>query len=170
LAAYLILTTKKGISIEDLARKVEVTQTTAYFLQQQLACTVQRRYGRALFGLVEADESYVGPSGTTRGRGTEKDQILVLVEDKSTSAGEAHIVHVSDEALETLQPEIEGRVEPGSTIKTDGLRTYVTLEEIGFDHEQLVSANAEADDAAVENLPWGAERDLSIGLRAANGL
>jgi len=123
LAAYLILTTKTGISSEELARKVEVTQTTAYFLHQQLACTVKRRYGRALFGLIEADESYVGPSGTTRGRGTEQDQVLILVEDQDTSAGDAHIVHVSDEARETLQPEIEGRVEPGATINTDGLPT-----------------------------------------------
>lgn len=161
LAAYLILTTKKGISSEELARKLEVTQTTAYMLQQKLACTVKRRYGRALFGLVEADESYVGPPGTTRGRGTEKDQVLILVEDKDTSAGDAHVVHVTDEARETLQPEVEGRVQPGATIKTDGLRTYVNLEEIGFEHEQLITAQAEDEDAAVENLPW-------VHLLAAN--
>jgi Zn ribbon nucleic-acid-binding protein len=48
LTAHLIPTTKKGISSKAWARKVEVTPTTAYVLQQQLACTVQRRDGRAL--------------------------------------------------------------------------------------------------------------------------
>jgi hypothetical protein len=76
-------------------------------------------------------------------------------------------VHVSEEAQETLQPEIDSRVEPGSTIKTDGVATSGTLEEIGVDHEQRVSAHAEGDAAAVETLPWMPLDALGCpGLRA----
>lgn len=166
LAAYLILTWKKGISSEELARRLEVTQTTAYFLQQKLACVVKRRYGRTLFGLVEADETYVGHPGSTRGRGTEKDQLLILVEDKDDTAGNAHIEHVPNAQRETLSPLIRGHVQPGSTVKTDGLPTYLNLEQMAFEHERLVSNPANEEDgheadqgdeeenSAVENLPW----------------
>lgn len=151
LAAYLILTWKKGVSSEELARRLEVTQTTAYFLQQKLACVVKRRYGRALFGLVEADETYVGRPSSTRGRGTDKDQLLILVEDKDTSAGNAHIVHIENAQRETLSPLIKGRVQPGSTVKTDGLPSYLNIEDQGFEHARFVGD--ELGDS-IEDLPW----------------
>jgi hypothetical protein len=66
LAAYVVSTTKKGISSHELARKLDVKQETAGSLQQRLARVVSTPRGRRLFGLVEADETYVGGRGEKR--------------------------------------------------------------------------------------------------------
>jgi transposase-like protein len=120
LAAYLVYTGKKGISSYELACKLDVSQRTAYYLQQKLCEAISEQRGRHLFGLVEADEAYIGPKGTTDGRGTEKDTVLAMVEDREDNAGQLRLAHVPDATEASLQPAIPEHVEHGETVKTDG--------------------------------------------------
>lgn len=151
LAAYFVLTTKKGISSPDLARKLGTTQTTAYFLHQKLARVVQRRYGRQLFGLVEVDESYVGGKGNKPGRSTDKPLVVGLVEDKGDSAGNARLVHVPNASKAVLEPVVVANVHRGARVKTDGWASYEDLVHHGYRHEPHVQ---EHYTQAAENLPW----------------
>lgn len=151
LAAYLVYTTKKGLSSYDLARKLDVSQTTAYYLQQKLCHAISEQRGRHLFGLVEADEAYLGPKGTTDGRGTEKDIILALVEDRGDSAGQLCLEHVPSAHKASLQSPIPELVDQESTIRTDGWQGYLGLNHRGLDHERVIQ---EHPTEAMATLPW----------------
>lgn len=151
LAAYLVYTSKKGISSYELARKLDVSQTTAYYLQQKLCSAISEQRGRHLFGLVEADDAYVGPASQTRGRGTDKETILGLVENRDEQAGELRLRHVPDGSKAEVQPPIQAAVEAESTVRTDSWPGYCDLEERGVRHE-VVSPEDSADMMAV--LPW----------------
>jgi transposase-like protein len=151
LAAYLVYTTKKGLSSYDLARKLEVSQTTAYYLQQKLCHAISEQRGRHLFGLVEADEAYIGPKGTTDGRGTEKETILGMVENRGKHAGQLRLRHVPSAHKANLQPPIPEHVEPGATVRTDGWKGYHELEAEGVEHEVIIQGDPKN---AMEILPW----------------
>lgn len=152
LAAYLVYTSKKGISSYELGRKLDVSQRTAYYLQQKLCEAISEQRGRHLFGLVEADEAYVGPKSTTDGRGTEKDTVLAMVEDRGGQAGELRLEHVPGATEASLQPVLPDHVEDGETVKTDGWRGYYGLgNKQPVEHE--VHVQGEPEDA-METLPW----------------
>lgn len=152
LAAYLVYTSKKGISSYELARKLDISQKTAYYLQQKLCSAISEAHGRQLFGLVEADETYVGPKGTTNGRGTEKDTVLALVEDREDQAGQLRIQHIDRANEASLQPTITKHTAPGETVKTDGWRGYMGLaDKQPVEHEIHVQGDPET---VMETLPW----------------
>lgn len=154
LAAYLVLTMKKGISSHELARKLGVKQTTAWYLKQRLACVVRRRYGRDLFGLVEVDEAYLGGNrGQHRGgRHTTKAVVVGLVEDRDGSAGNLVLQHVDDASSTSIDPVLEAHIDKDhATVKTDGWRSYWALAEKGFDHDMHKLRDRTR---AHEVLPW----------------
>lgn len=64
LAAYLILTTKKGISGPELARKVDIGQDTAWYLKEKILCVLGRIKAFSLFGVIEIDETFLGGQET----------------------------------------------------------------------------------------------------------
>lgn len=151
LAAYLVYTSKNGISSYELARKLETSQTTAYYLQQKLCSAISEPRGRQLFGLVEADDAYVGPASNTQGRGTDKEEILGMVENRDEQAGQLRLRHVPDASKASLHPPIEEHIEEASTVRTDGLPGYRGLEEQGVEHA-VVQPEDSADMMSV--LPW----------------
>lgn len=151
LAAYLVFTTKKGISSHELARKLDIKQESAWYLQQRLSRVVGTKHGRQLFGLVEADESYVGGKGSKPGRSTDKTLVLGLVEDKGESAGNLHLRALSRANRDSVQPVVEDHVELGACVRTDGWSAYAKLEEEGYEHDPHIQ---ERPEDASENLPW----------------
>ena len=152
LAAFLVLTTKKGISTAELARKLGVHQETAWFLHQKLARVVRRSKGRELFGLVEADETFLfglrKPGG--RGRGTGRAIVLGLVENRGEKAGRLRLVHVDAATRDQLHPPVEAAVRPGSVVRTDGLQSYRGLDRFDHDRIPLVVTGEHAH----QRLPW----------------
>ena len=60
MAMYLISTHKKGISSHQLARDIEVTQKTAWFILQKIRTLFSQDDSTALVGDVECDEAYIG--------------------------------------------------------------------------------------------------------------
>lgn len=150
LAAFFILTTKKGLSTHELARKVGVHQETAWFLHNKLVSVVQTRVGRELFGLVETDETYVGGKRGSVGRRTSKATVVGMVESHEQGAGNLHLVHVENASGAELQPAVRAHVRPGSTVKTDGWQAYW-----GLDGEYDLDNKTQPSRAqAKEHLPW----------------
>jgi hypothetical protein len=85
---------KKGISSHQLARELGITLKSAWFLSHRVRKAMrQEPLAGMLSGTVEVDETYVGgkprpqnkptegeASKTKRGRGTDKQPVMVLVE------------------------------------------------------------------------------------------
>ena len=90
----------------------------------------------SLFGDVEADETYVGGrrSGGSRGRGAPGKTAVFGM--KARDGGIVTKV-VPDVKKKTLQPIIQDKVEAGSTVHTDELRSYSGLGKAGFDHRTV---------------------------------
>ena len=94
LAVGLIVNAKKSLSSWQLARDLELTQPTAWYLQQRARAAMASEQGEMLQGILEADETYVGgkprrsnkrngggPSvPSNRGRGTKKTPVIGVVE------------------------------------------------------------------------------------------
>jgi transposase-like protein len=59
IAIYLLSTTSKGISSIQLAKHVGVTQKTGWFMDHRLR-RAMRQNGGQLFGVIEADETFIG--------------------------------------------------------------------------------------------------------------
>jgi transposase-like protein len=91
LALSLVLNAKKGISSRQLARDLEVNKNTAWYMGMRIRNAMFEQ-GELLRGIVEMDETYIGPrkprKGNThggdkplkRGRGTSKAPVVGIVE------------------------------------------------------------------------------------------
>lgn len=137
LAAYLILTTKRGISTPELARKVGISQKTAWFVKHKLLETLGPEDAARLFGLVEVDEAFLGgQTENVDGRSTDKQQILGAVEARDDGLGRLRLTHVPGMGTDTIQATLDASIEHGSRIHTDGWRPFLGVE--GYDHRRFV--------------------------------
>jgi transposase-like protein len=91
LAAYLLCSSKKGISAHQLHRTLGVTYKTAWFLAHRIRHAMSDHGGGLMGsggGVVEADETYIGRKPgrkMTRGAG-HKHMVFALVERGGTSS------------------------------------------------------------------------------------
>lgn len=155
LAAYLVFTTKKGLSSYELARKLEVHQETAWYLQQRLAL-IAGPHARRLFGLVELDETYQGGKRDfhDHGRSTAKAPIVGAVEDHGNTAGELVLEHVDRATSTAIDAVTQEAIDTDTaTVKTDGWKAYWNFDERN-DIEQVMIKTSQRDEAAHELFPW----------------
>lgn len=134
------------ISINRLHKMdLGVSRLTVWRWRNRFLDAQTRRQAEMLSGVVEADETYFktsfkGSRGWVRGappenrppryrgepaikRGLSKEQIAVLAAvDSSGNIFEAKISGLAD-----IRPTLKDRIEPGSIICSDGVRTYVHL-------------------------------------------
>lgn len=140
MAMYLVSSHKKGISSCQLARDIEVTQKTAWFMLQKIRTLYAQHYGQ-LANEVEMDEMYLGGRETnkhdskkvdgTQGRSTKtKTPIFGMTE----RGGNTIVMKVSDTKTATLMPIIKRFVKEHSEVFTDELSAYSKLNENGYTH------------------------------------
>lgn len=153
LAIYHVVTTKKGISEPELARKLGVHAETAHNLRQKVYRILRAARQDPLTGIVEADETYVGgkrPEDDS-GRGTSKATVVALVENKGDHAGDLHLHHLPTAGGESLRPAVRGHVHPGTTLWTDDWKGYNDLD--AYDRE-IRQPNREEGERMHDVLPW----------------
>ena len=141
LAMYKVASTKKGVSSCQLARDLEITQKTAWFMLHKI---------RGLFGItdeveldgeVEMDEMYLGGRETnkhndkrtegTQGRSTKtKTPIFGMLERD----GRVVAMKVEDTKGATLMSIVGQFVKEGTITYTDEASIYNKLDENGYDH------------------------------------
>lgn len=126
LAAYLLCSSKKGISSHQLMRMLEVTYKTAWFMTHRIREAMRTgTFGTPLGGpgkVVEADETYIGrKSGTVVRRGTaHKNTVVALVE----RGGEVRSFHVDRANVATVTPIARKNILRETRLMTDELGIY----------------------------------------------
>ncbi len=135
MALYVFSSHKKGISSHQLAKDINVTQKTAWFMLHRLRYAFDHpNFKKMLENHVEADETYFGADNKnkhankkiegTQGRSTkDKSAIFGMVE----RGGNVIAKQVNDVSSDTLKSIIYSNVKKNSTISTDEWRSYTGL-------------------------------------------
>jgi transposase-like protein len=146
-AIWYVVSNKNGVSALGLQSVLGLgSYRTAWTWLHKLRRAMVRPGRDKLSGVVEIDETLVGGSGSgKRGRGAEKKElVLVAVEDTDEKGlGRVRLKHIPDASAKTLKVAITEMVETGSTIRTDGWKSYLWLEKAGYNHVILSHSEAE---------------------------
>ncbi|MGD9659980.1 MAG: IS1595 family transposase [Porticoccaceae bacterium] len=133
-AIYLIASSKKGISANQLHRTLGVTLKTAWFMghriREAMKSTEFTPFG-SNGGLVEADETYMGNRPASLGKGSfisMKRKIFALV-DRDTK--QARSVVVDKVSINSLKPIVEANLSREAQLMTDQAAFYRQIGE-GF--------------------------------------
>lgn len=168
-AIWLFVTQKGGASAKGIQQNLGLpSYQTAWTLLQKIRKAMVLADRTKLSGTVEVDETYLGgkEEGGKRGRGSEnKTPVLVAVEldEVPLRIGDARrdyyrkyrlsrvrLKRVDDVTRDSIIPFIRDNVETGSTVITDGLRSYSSLKDEGYNHIAHTVTKAESPD---EELP-----------------
>jgi transposase-like protein len=151
-AAFLMAADKRGISALGLDAQLDLgNHKTAWFLLHKFRRAMVNANRSRLHGTVEMDGSYVGGyqpglKGGRQRKGRKAALILVAVEVLTRTkkgqdgvertveyAGRARIEVVRGENAMVIGDFLERNVEPGSTIRSDGLAAYgLACRELGY--------------------------------------
>jgi transposase-like protein len=135
MALFLFSSHKKGISSHQLAKDIDVTQKTAWFMLHRLRYAFDHpNFKIALENEVEIDETFMGgdeknkhwgkKTAGTQGRSTKtKTPVLGMIE----RGGNVVAMVVEDTKKATLQPIINENVKNGTSVYTDEWKAYNSL-------------------------------------------
>ena len=139
-AIYLMASSKKGISSNQLHRTLGVTLKTAWFMSHRIR-EAMRSGGLAPFGGgggdVEVDETFIGTEpGRVKKQGVHhKMKVLSLVDRKTK---QARSVVIDDLTRETIWPIVQENVSDEARIITDQANVYRGIG-AKFDHHRSVN-------------------------------
>ncbi|MFB3926463.1 MAG: IS1595 family transposase [Syntrophales bacterium] len=124
-AAFLLCSSKKGMSAHQLHRMIEVTYKTAWFMFHRLRYAMDQETGQ-LQGTIEADETYVGGKARgKRGRGAEKKTPVFALVERNGKVMSMPVERVTGKNLKTI---IRENVHQSATIMTDDFASYKGLD------------------------------------------
>ena len=138
-AAYLMTTDKRGVSALFLQRQLGLRRyETAWMMLHKLRRAMVNFAREPLGGAVEIDATWVGGTqagvrGSRQLKGRRAALVLAAVEKRGTISGRIRLAVLPDFKATTINGFLTQNVAPGSTIFTDGLKTFTGLEEI-FQH------------------------------------
>lgn len=140
-AIFLISSSKKGISSNQLHRTLGITLKSAWFMSHRIR-EAMRSGDLSQFGsdggAVEVDETFIGrdfnkkPKGEKKGRGYEhKNKVLSLVDRTS---GQARSVVVDDLKASTLIPILQENIAREARVMTDEAGQYKNVGQLFAEH------------------------------------
>ena len=139
-AAYLMTTDKRGVSALLVQRQLGLPcYETAWMMLHKLRRAMVNVAREPLHGKVEVDETWVGGEqaglrGSRQLKGRRAALVLVAVEKRGRGSGRFRMKVIPDFKAKTIIPFLHENVSPGSTIYTDGLKSFEGLTEVGFKH------------------------------------
>lgn len=138
LAFYFVTQDKRGISATQLSYLIGVTYKTAWFMLHRIRKAMGQRDEQYLLnGIVEFDDTYFGgPTvGKKRGRGTEKAKAFVALSLNQNSHPKFLKMGTTDNLKkQSVQKFAKSAIQPGSTVISDGYRSYISALE-NYDHQ-----------------------------------
>lgn len=141
IAAWLFVTSKRGISAKELQSQLGVgSYRTAFGLLHKLRAATVAPDRTRLEGAVEVDEFFFGAHGNP-------DQVTVVgaCEVRDRGPARCRFRVVSEATAATLKGFVADAIEPGATVVTDGATMYKGL--VGYRHEvQIVGKGYEPGD------------------------
>jgi transposase-like protein len=138
-AAWHVTSQKNGASAVSLQQVLGIgSYITAWTWLHKLRRAMVRPGRDRLRGAVEVDETYWGgEEEDVVGRLTEEKAIIVVAaEENGKGIGRIRLRHIPDLTKASLHGFISDAIEPGSTVRTDGLRAYLGLN--GYTHDRRV--------------------------------
>jgi transposase-like protein len=133
-AIFLVASSKKGVSSNQLHRMLDITLKSAWFMSHRIR-EAMREGGLAPFGsdggVVEVDETFIGhdrtikPKGVKKGRGFHhKNKVLSLIDRTS---GQARSFVVDDVKASTLAPIVRENLAREAKLMTDENFAYIKV-------------------------------------------
>ena len=147
-AAYLMCSSKKGISSNQLARTLGVTVKTGWFMSHRLREAMAGGASLPPFGgegvTVEIDETFIGKkAGVEVRRGyAHKHAVMTLVE-RNPAGAKARSFHVDGTKASDLLPIIKANVLPGTSVMTDEAGQYAHLNKHFAEHQFVTHGTGE---------------------------
>jgi transposase-like protein len=173
-ALWMLVNCKNGVSSHEIARTLEITQKSAWFMLQRLRLALQSGSLVKLGGdggEVEVDETYIGGKARNMHKSRKQRLTGVLTEDKTTvmgfleRGGKVRMVIVGDRQRETMRPVVKEHVDTGAALYSDNLAAYRGLRE-EYDHKIVDHATRYVDGRVHTN---GLENFWSLLKRGLNG-
>jgi transposase-like protein len=138
-AIFLIASSKKGISSNQLHRTLGVTLKTAWFMSHRIREAMQSGDLPPMGGegeVVEVDETYIGRKTATKkaraGFG-HKNAVMTLVQ----RGGEARSFHIDGTTHMDMLPIIRANIARETRVMTDEARVYRHLDSVFTSHESV---------------------------------
>jgi transposase-like protein len=137
-AAYLLCSSKKGISSHQLHRMLDVTYKTAWFLTHRIRFAMSDQGGGLMGsggGIVEADETYIGrkPGRKVRAGAGHKEMVFSLVERD----GKVRSKHITGKAFDGIKKALKENVSPDANLMTDDARIYRKIAKQFASHQSV---------------------------------
>jgi ISXO2-like transposase domain/Transposase zinc-ribbon domain len=137
-AMWLAVNCKNGVSSCEIARALNITQKTAWFLDHRVRVSLGMATPDKFTGHVEADETFIGQKArnmhaSVRARkitgtgGKDKTAVMGILErGKDGNHSTVRTSVIPGRKKKALQAEVRKHVEAGSALYTDALRSFST--------------------------------------------
>jgi len=142
-AMWMVANCKNGISSYEVGRGTNTTQKTAWFMMHRIRLAMQDEDGGKLDGEIEVDETFIGGKARfmhanrrqrkIKGTGVAGKTIVMGLLERH---GKVKTRVVQNTRRKTLDPTVREHVESGSTVYTDALPSYESLQD-EFAHEAI---------------------------------
>lgn len=152
-AIYLASQDKGGISALRLAKQLELGYKTAWTMLHKIRRAMALRDSDYLLsGFIEMDDAFFGGAAKgRRGRGAaNKTSVLVMVESKGEQAGFIAMRTLQSMEQDQVEGAVSGRIAPNQSIRTDGYKSFLHLNALGYKHD----GTPVPPEKASEDLPW----------------
>jgi transposase-like protein len=175
-AMWLVVNCKNGVSSCEIARALNITQKTAWFLDHRVRVSLGMATPDKFTGHVEADETFIGQKArnmhaSVRARkitgtgGKDKTAVMGILErSKDGKHSTVRATVIPNRKKKALQSEVRKHVEAGAALYTDALRSYSGLNE--FQHQVVDHAVQYVDGHVHTN---GLENFWSLLKRGISG-
>lgn len=173
MAMWLVTNCKNGVSSYEIARDIDVTQKSAWFMLHRIRLAMQDDFfGSKLSGEVEVDETFIGGKARNMHISERKRRITATgTKDKTAvmgileRGGKVRATVVPNRKRAALQEQVRKNVQAGAALYSDALKSYIGLE-ADYAHQVVDHATAYVDGRVHTN---GLENFWSLLKRGISG-
>lgn len=171
-ALWLIVNCKNGVSSCEIARDLDITQKSAWFMAHRIRFALHAGAFDKLSGEVEVDETFIGGKARnmhvdkrerriTGTGGKDKTPVMGILE----RGGKVHVKVVPNRRKKALHAEVKAHVAAGSALYSDALKSYDGLSQ-EYAHQVIDHAEKYVDGRVHTNC---LENFWSLLKRGING-